>query len=91
MRVAITVGMAAAGQPVLLRLVAQRSVGYLAPGDSVYTAPETSQILAQNELVEGQLVQRQYQRDLDTQTGRLRTGSLQREAAQQRTAAQSNN
>jgi TP901 family phage tail tape measure protein len=73
-----------------LRLVEKPSVGYLAAGDRVYTAPETSQILAQNELVEGRLVQRQYQRDLDASTGQLRSGALQREAAQQRAVQQSN-
>jgi hypothetical protein len=78
------------GQPGSLRIVEKPSVGYLAAGDRVYTAPETQQILAQNELVEGRLVQRQYQRDLDTQTSQLRTGALQREQAQQRAAQQSN-
>jgi TP901 family phage tail tape measure protein len=60
------------GKPGSFRLVTQPSVGYLQAGDRVITAPETSQILAQNELVEGRLVQRQQNNALDTQTTKLR-------------------
>lgn len=61
------------GQPKTgFRLVEKPSVGYLRAGDQVYTAPKTQQLLAENELVEGRLVQRQQDRDLDTQTTKLR-------------------
>lgn len=77
------------GQPKTgFRLVEKPAVGYLHAGDRVYTAPETKQLLAQNELVEGRLVQRQYGEALDQQTARLRTGSLEREQAQYRAAQQ---
>jgi TP901 family phage tail tape measure protein len=64
------------------RLVAEQGVGYLAAGDRVYTAPETQQILAQNDLVEGRLVQRAQQVDLETQTTRLRSGAAEQQAAE---------
>jgi hypothetical protein len=62
------------------RLIAEQTVGYLDAGDRVYTAPETKQILAQHELVEGRIVQRTQATDMELQTTRLRTAgaSLQR-------------
>jgi hypothetical protein len=56
----------------------------------VYTAPETQQILAQNELVEGRIVQRTYQADMQQQTTRLRTGASAQRRAEQAALVQSN-
>jgi TP901 family phage tail tape measure protein len=72
------------------RLYTKPTVGYLQAGDRVYTAPQTKQILAENKLVEGRLVQRQYNNDLEQQTVRLRVSAAQREQAQQRAVQQSN-
>ncbi|GAA4501392.1 hypothetical protein GCM10023172_23160 [Hymenobacter ginsengisoli] len=47
------------GQPGTFRVVAKQAVGYLAAGDRVYTAPETKQILAENTILEGRIVERQ--------------------------------
>lgn len=55
-------------------------------------APETQRILAQNELVEGRLVQKVQQTDVETQTSRLRvlsTGNPYAAEAAQARAAQS--
>jgi TP901 family phage tail tape measure protein len=72
------------------RLVANEGVGYLAAGDRVYTAPETQQLLAQNDLVEGRLVQRAQQVDLETQTTRLRGGAAAQQAAERAAMLQAN-
>ena len=71
------------GQPGSFRLVARQAVGYLAAGDRVFTAPETQQQLAQNELVAGRLVQRQQGEDMEAQTGRLRAGARAQQVAAQ--------
>jgi hypothetical protein len=78
------------GRPGSLRVVAKPSVGYLAAGDRVYTAPETKQMLAENELVEGRLFRRTLDTDMDVQTSRLRQGAAQQQAAAQAAQRQSN-
>lgn len=79
------------GQPSTgYRLVAEQGLGYLAAGDRVYTAPETQRILAQNELVEGRIVQRTHQADLETQTARLRGVAAAEQATQRQMLLQSN-
>jgi TP901 family phage tail tape measure protein len=72
------------------RLVAEQGLGYLAAGDRVYTAPETRRILAENELVEGRIVQRTHAADMETQTTRLRTAGASQQAAQQAALLRSN-
>jgi len=54
------------GQPGTFRVVAKQGIGYLAAGDKVVTAPETRQILAQNTILEGRLVERQVAQRLGT-------------------------
>ncbi|TPG66049.1 phage tail tape measure protein [Hymenobacter nivis] len=78
------------GQPGSFRVVAKQAVGYLEAGDRVFTAPETRQILQQNEVVEGRIVQRQQGQDQERQTQQLRTGAQARQAAERAAAQQSN-
>ncbi|MGI4869714.1 MAG: phage tail tape measure protein [Janthinobacterium lividum] len=72
------------------RLVEKPSVGYLAAGDRVYTAPETRTILRQNELAEGRIMQRAQQADMERQTVRLRQGAAARQAEAQAAFERSN-
>ena len=69
------------GQPGRLRLVEKPSIGYLAAGDRVYTAPETRTIFTNNELVEGRLVHRAQQMDLERATSQLRRNAVQQQQA----------
>ena len=73
------------------RLIPKPTVGYLRAGDRVYTAPETQQLLRQNELVEGRIQYRAQQADMERQTVRLRSGAVQQQAAEARAVRQSNN
>jgi hypothetical protein len=52
------------GQPGTFRVVAKQGIGYLAAGDKVVPAEETRQILAQNTILEGRLVERQVAKRL---------------------------
>jgi len=80
-----------AGQPSTgYRLYDKPTIGRLAAGDEVLTANETRRILAQNDLMDGRIVQRAHQADLEIQTTKLRvlsTGNpYAAEAAQARAA-----
>jgi TP901 family phage tail tape measure protein len=63
------------GKPGSFRLAASEGVMRLAAGDKVYTAPRTEQLLHSHELVEGRLVARRLQADVEKQTGQLRARS----------------
>lgn len=80
-----------AGQPKTgYRLYNKPTIGRLAAGDQVLMANETQRILAQNDLVEGRIMQKAHSSDLETQTTKLRvlsTGNpYATEAAQARAA-----
>jgi|GEM_PF-2207509 len=69
------------------RLVAQETVTRLEAGDRVITAPRTEQILQQNELIGGRLVQRRYEADMEQQAQSLRASAPGRQASREAAAA----
>jgi|GEM_PF-3900223 len=69
------------GRPGSYRLIEQPSIGYLASGERVHTAPETRQLLAQHTVVDGYLIeQRGQQPATDWQARKMDERLFQRQA-----------